>query len=101
MTELTGAEINHLAKLARLSLSEEEQDSFSSQLPKIVDFVDTLDQVSEDAPSDIELPVKLSELREDKVGSDFLRLEQLESLAPVFEQDQVVVPPVLGNEENA
>lgn len=42
---LTKDQVKHVAKLANLPLSEEEEDIFSKQLSKIIDYVDQLDKV--------------------------------------------------------
>jgi aspartyl-tRNA(Asn)/glutamyl-tRNA(Gln) amidotransferase subunit C len=42
---LTKAEVEHVARLARLELSEAEQEEFTGQLNEILDFVEQLNQV--------------------------------------------------------
>jgi aspartyl-tRNA(Asn)/glutamyl-tRNA(Gln) amidotransferase subunit C len=92
-------EISHLAKLARLSLSNEEQEQFATELPKILSFVDELQgakaPISQDIPA-----VSLDGLRDDELSSDSLSLEQLEKLAPYWQNDQVEVPPVFGESDD-
>lgn len=43
--ELTEKEVQHIAKLARLQLSKEEEKQYQSQLSSILDFVEQLNEV--------------------------------------------------------
>jgi len=43
--ELTDKEVNHVAKLARIGLSDKEREKFRNQLSGILDFVEILQQV--------------------------------------------------------
>jgi|GEM_PF-2042602 len=100
MSELTDAEILHLASLARVSLDQEELERFKEQLPKIVEFVETLNQVSNQTVEDQTVHIKLETLRPDVVGAETLSIETLQTLAPDFEDNQIGVPPVLGDNED-
>lgn len=42
---ITKKQVEHVAKLARLSLNEEEKDKFSDQLGKILNYVDQLNEL--------------------------------------------------------
>ncbi|QQG49910.1 MAG: Asp-tRNA(Asn)/Glu-tRNA(Gln) amidotransferase subunit GatC [Candidatus Berkelbacteria bacterium] len=96
MSELNRVEIDHLSSLARVYLNEQEAKEFAAQLPKIVDFVDQLSQANvEDVSSGLSLP--LEKLRQDTPSSDELSLEQIKRLAPEFDRNQIIVPPVLGS----
>lgn len=45
MGKLTKADVLHVAKLAKLELTNDETDKYSSQLSKIVDYVSELSEV--------------------------------------------------------
>lgn len=49
--KLTKDQIKHVAKLANLPITSEEEEKYSEQLSKILDYVDQLNQV---ATSDVE-----------------------------------------------
>lgn len=100
MSGLSASEIDHLAKLARLSLSEAEKERFSQELPKIAEFVETL-QKSEITAKPEPRVLPLDQLRDDEVGSNGLSLEQLSMLAPKWDSNQNVVPPVFGGGDDA
>jgi len=44
--KLTKKEVEHIAHLSRLGLSEEEQDKFATQLSSILDYVAQLQEVN-------------------------------------------------------
>ncbi len=46
MSKLTKKDVLHVAKLAKLDLTEDEIDRFTSQLSSIVDFVSQLSEVN-------------------------------------------------------
>jgi aspartyl-tRNA(Asn)/glutamyl-tRNA(Gln) amidotransferase subunit C len=100
MSALTPEEISHLAKLARISLSDEEQKQYSNQLPEILNFVDQLEIADTRGYGDLESGASIESLRDDKVDSDSLTLEQLQNLAPYWQNDQVEVPPVFGESDD-
>lgn len=96
MAELSNEEISHLAKLSRLTLSDEEKEKFAKQLPEILEFVDQLSVVAK-LPSDSQpQTVPLAKLRADEESSEKLTLEELQKLAPAWQDSQLVVPAVFG-----
>lgn len=101
MTDSSGVDIDHLAQLARLRLSDQEKETFSRQLPEILHFVEALQSVRLDHQVPTKQVVSLEDLREDSPSSEGITLEQLEKLAPEFRDGQVVVPAVFGEAEHA
>jgi aspartyl-tRNA(Asn)/glutamyl-tRNA(Gln) amidotransferase subunit C len=100
MSGLSASEIDHLAKLARLALSDAEKEKFSLELPKIAEFVEAL-QKSEVITDSQKNAVRLEMLRDDVPGNSGLNLDQLKQLSPQWEKGQNVVPPVFGGGDNA
>ncbi|MGE3182126.1 MAG: Asp-tRNA(Asn)/Glu-tRNA(Gln) amidotransferase subunit GatC, partial [Phycisphaerae bacterium] len=45
MAKLTNEQVRHVAKLARLSLTDDEVDLFATQLGDILEYVKKLDEV--------------------------------------------------------
>lgn len=96
MAELSNEEISHLAKLSRLTLSDEEKEKFAKQLPEILEFVDQLSVVAK-LPSASQLQtVPWTKLRADEESSEKLSLEELQKLAPAWRDSQLEVPAVFG-----
>ncbi len=48
--KLTTEQVAHVAKLARLALSDEELNRFGAQLSRVLDAVDLLNEVNGDLP---------------------------------------------------
>ena len=96
MSEISNEDITHLAKLSRLTLSTEEKEKFTKQLPEILDFVDRLSVVAKLPSEKTTHVVPLAKLRSDEETSEKLSLETLKKLAPAWHEDQVEVPAVFG-----
>ena len=97
MSELSRVEIEHLAQLARLTLSDEEKVKFAKELPEILAFVDQLSVVAK-LPAAKELStVQLADLRSDEESGEKLSLEDLQKLAPAWRDNMLEVPAVFEN----
>ncbi len=100
--QLSLEEVEHIAKLARLELTEEEKARYREQLSAILDHVARLQKLdtSSVAPMTSVFPASNTGLRG---GSSHLRPDQsrpslntdeLLKNAPSHEQDQFKIPPV-------
>lgn len=88
-------QINHVAKLARLTFSEEEAESIAEQLDRIIGYVDKIGQLNTDETEPAEHIAGLKNVfRQDGTGT-CLKQEDLEKLAPLFEKGHIVVPRVI------
>ena len=104
MAKLTSIEINHLAELARIDLSEIEKEQLSLELPEIVKFVEQLGDVPGLDSDDEQSLVVLEKLRADEVKADRPQLstEQLAALAPrKLDNNQLPVPAVFSEAKDA
>lgn len=92
---LTPQEVDHIAELARLSLSTEEKDRYREQLSAILDYADRLRALDTSGipPTSSVLPAR-SVLRNDEARPGLSREELLRN-APVVENNQFRVPPIL------
>lgn len=90
--------MDHLAKLARIALTEEEKAHFSGQLGTILNYFDQLKSVNMDGvePSAHAFPV-YNILRGDEPGPA-LDVEALLRIAPASRDNQVLVPRVVDDE---
>lgn len=96
MAKITRDEVAHVARLARLDLTEGEVDTFTDQLAKVLDHaadVEALD-VADVPPTAHPYPLA-NVLRPDEPQPCLDREAALEG-APVVESGQFRVPPVLG-----
>lgn len=90
--------MDHLAKLARIALTEDEKARFGVQLGDIVRYFDQLNTVNVEGvePSAHAFPVH-NVLRPDATGPT-LEVGALERIAPAFRDGQVVVPRIVDDE---
>ena len=98
MPEITRDDVAHVAKLARLAVTDEELDLFTGQLAAVLDHardVEALD-VGDVPPTAHPLPL-VNVLRPDEPRPSLDRAEVL-AAAPAVEDDRFAVPPVLGEE---
>jgi len=92
---LTREEVQKVAMLARLQLSEEELELFTRQLGQIIDYVRQLEELDTEAvePPAHPLPVQ-NVFRSDEPGRS-LPVEQALANAPRRDREFFLVPPVL------
>lgn len=90
--------MEHIAKLARIALSEREKTRFSRELGAILNYFDILKSVNVDGvePSAHAFPV-YNVLRDDTTAP-MLDTAALQRIAPAFHDDQVLVPRVVDAE---
>ena len=92
---LTLEEVEHIANLARLALTDEEKARYREQLSNILDYAARLQALdtANIPPTSTVLPAR-SVLRPDRIRPCLTPQELLRN-APQAEQDQFRVPPVL------
>ncbi len=92
---LTLKEVEHIANLARLELTDEEKAHYREQLSAILDYFSQLRELdTADIPPTSSVLPQRSVLREDEPRPG-LTLEELLRNAPDAEAGQFRVPPVL------
>lgn len=95
---LTRDEVAHVARLARLLLSDDELDTFTGQLADVLGHADDMAALAIDDVPPTAHPYPLTNVfRDDVVGPGVDRDEVL-AQAPAAEDGQFRVPPILGEE---
>src|SRR3954470_7399961 len=95
---LTRADVAHLARLARLALSDEELDHFAGQLEVILTSVARVGEVAaEDIPATSHA-VPLTNVLRDDVVRPSLPPDEILSAAPAAEDGRFRVPRILDEE---
>ncbi len=94
LARITEAEVRHVAGLARLAITEDEVTHFTEQLTKILEFAEQLDELDTTGviPTTHALDLK-NVMRKDEVRPSLPR-EEVERMAPDWENGQVRVPAV-------
>jgi len=95
VAKITRKEVEHVARLARLELTEEEKQRLTAQLDAILGYIDTLNQVdtSKVEPTTTVIPMA-SVMRDDEARPS---LKQEEALANAPDREDVFfqVPRIL------
>jgi aspartyl-tRNA(Asn)/glutamyl-tRNA(Gln) amidotransferase subunit C len=92
---ISRADVQHVARLARLALTDEELDRFQPQLSVILDEAEKVKRLPTEGvtPTSHPLP-RVNVWRDDTVGECLDREEAL-STAPEVEQDRFRVPRII------
>ncbi len=99
MSQISRDEVAHLARLARLALSDGELDSFAGQLDAILAHVGQIQSVDVTGVEATDNPLKdVNVTRSDAVVAG-LTQEQALAAAPRAEDGRFAVPRILGESE--
>ncbi len=98
MSKLSKKEVEHIAKLSKLKLTEAEKEKFAEQLSSIIEYVEQLNEVN---TADVEPTSQVTDLiniyREDEVKDRSMTYEEIAENAPDFEDGSYIVPGVFQN----
>lgn len=86
-------DINHIARLARLKMDEQQAEKFAAQMEGIIDMVASLPDV-ENAADGLD-PANPMKLREDKAVPSEAKRSEILANAPKVEAGCVVVPRIV------
>lgn len=96
MTQISNDDVRHLAQLSSLQLSDDEVDTLRQDITAILSYVDQLEELDTEG---VEPTYQVTELeniwREDEVLPEAVTRQELLSLAPSVDNNQVKVPKVL------
>ncbi len=94
--KLTREEVLHVARLARINLTEEEIEKYQFQLKKLLDDVDKIKEVKLDSNDKLIAPVdEKTVCREDEAG-EMLEPEEIMKNVPVSNGNFVEVPVMIN-----
>ena len=93
--KITKKDVEHVAKLARLRLTEEEKEKFGKQLSEILEYVEKLNELDTEKvkPASHVVPLK-NVMREDEVKPS-LSVEEALANAPAREGKYFKVPKII------
>jgi aspartyl-tRNA(Asn)/glutamyl-tRNA(Gln) amidotransferase subunit C len=99
VSQISRDEVAHLARLARLALTEDELDSYAGQLDAILGHVSQIQAVDVTGVEPTGNPLKdVNVFRPDLVGPCLTQAEALEA-APNAVDGRFAVPRILGEAE--
>ncbi len=93
---ITKQEVAHVANLARLDLDDESLEMFAAQIDKILEYIDILNSVDTKGVPPTSHAISMTNVfREDTASEDFDR-EKVLSNAPEKDEENFLVPKVVG-----
>jgi aspartyl-tRNA(Asn)/glutamyl-tRNA(Gln) amidotransferase subunit C len=96
MARLSRDDVAHVAKLARLDLTDEELDTFTPQLAAILEHAADVEALDLEGVPPTSHPYPLANVMRPDVPRDAGIRDAVLAEAPATEQGMFKVPPVLG-----
>lgn len=95
MTKLSIKDVEHIAKLSRLELSDAEKEKFAGQLSSVINYVEELNEVD---TTGVEITAQVTGLTNvmvaDEIKPGEMDYPKIEKNAPEFRDGSFVVPAV-------
>ncbi|MBE0975320.1 Asp-tRNA(Asn)/Glu-tRNA(Gln) amidotransferase subunit GatC [Escherichia coli] len=98
MAEITRDQVEHLARLAHIRMTDEELDTMSGDLEKILEHVSAVQAAAGDDVTPTSHPIALENVFREDVPAGMLTLEEALDQAPDSEDGQFKVPAILDGE---
>ncbi|WP_428386385.1 Asp-tRNA(Asn)/Glu-tRNA(Gln) amidotransferase subunit GatC [Mucisphaera sp.] len=98
---ISEADVRHVAKLSRLSLSDEEVHRMTDQLGAILSYIQKLSELDVQGVEPMAHPLDLTNSLRDDVAAEGLTTEQALANAPAADPPYFQVPKVLGDGSSA
>lgn len=98
MAQISREEVQHLAHLARLELTEDETTHYADQLSAIVDAVARVSDVTAQDIPPTSHPIPVTNVFREDVAEPGLDRAEIASAAPSWEDDRFRVPRILGED---
>ncbi|HEY0499220.1 MULTISPECIES: Asp-tRNA(Asn)/Glu-tRNA(Gln) amidotransferase subunit GatC [Kutzneria] len=99
MPSISRDEVAHLARLARLAVTDDELDLFAGQLDAILNAVAQVSEVSQQDVPPTSHAVPLTNVFREDVVRPCLTQQQALAGAPAAEEGRFRVPRILGEEQ--
>ena len=96
MPRITPDDVAHVARLARLHLSDDELVTFTGPLDAVLGHAADVEALDLDDVPPTSHPIPLTNVLRDDVVTPSLDREEVLAQAPAVEDHQFKVPPVLG-----
>lgn len=96
MDGITRSEVAHLAKLARLTLADDELDELAGQIKDILAHVTAVRDLDTDGVAPMSHPVAIRNVAHKDVIQPGLTPEEVLSQAPDVLEGRIVIPQILG-----
>lgn len=98
MAELTDDDVRHVARLARLALTDGEVSSLRDELSEILGYAEQVSEVATAQVIPTGHPLRLTNVLRDDVPQPSLSPDDALSTAPEAEDGRFRVPRIMGDE---
>lgn len=98
MTAITRSDVEHLARLARLRLTDDELDHYAGQLDVILQSVARVSEVAADDIPPTSHPIPVENVYREDISRPGLDREVVAAGAPAWQDDRFRVPRILDEE---
>lgn len=95
MAEETHIDIEYVAKLARINLTEAEKAKFSQQLDSILGYVEKLEELDTSGVEPMAHPHSMPNVWQEDVVGGSLTVEEALQNAPAKRNNMIIVPKVV------
>jgi aspartyl-tRNA(Asn)/glutamyl-tRNA(Gln) amidotransferase subunit C len=95
---VTRKEVEHIAELARLKLTESELEEYTLQLNKILEYVEKLNELDTENVKPLSHPVEGTNVFREDVVKPSINSEEALKNAPSKDEEFFKVPKVIGGE---
>jgi aspartyl-tRNA(Asn)/glutamyl-tRNA(Gln) amidotransferase subunit C len=96
--EITRDVVAHVARHARLSLTDDELDRFTGQLAAVLEHAKDVESLDVGGVPPTAHPLPLKNVLRPDVPTPSLDRDEVLAAAPSVEDDRFAVPPILGEE---
>lgn len=93
-------DVQHVASLARLGLSDDEMETMRDQLASILEHIAVLDALDTESISPTAQVIAVDNVMREDTVTPSLDQKTVTDLAPAHERGFIVVPRVLGGDES-
>lgn len=95
---LSSDEVRHVARLARLALTDDEVDALAPQLSSILEYAEQVGQVAADDVPPTTHPFALRDVTRPDERRPSLTPAEVLAAAPAAEEDRFAVPRIVAEE---
>ncbi len=93
---ISAADVRHVARLARLEVTDEEVELFAGQLGAVLDHAQDVEALDLDGIAPTAHPLPLENVLRDDVARPGIDRDEVLAMAPAAEDGRFRVPRILG-----
>lgn len=95
MSRISSEQVKHVANLARLSISEEEAETFTKQLDAMISFAEQLNELNTDHVEPTSHVLDMKNVMREDIAQEGLSQNEVLKNTPDHQDGQVKVPSII------